>query len=110
MDARKRQQNERKFGTWRELPSGGRLRVADKAAIHRVSAWATAQGLCLGQVKTDATSNDITAIPKLLDILALAGRIVTIDAMGCQTAMARHPPRQGRRRRPESQGQPDPPP
>ncbi len=63
--------------------------AADKAAIHMVSAWATAQGLCLGQVKTDATSNAITAIPTLLDVLALAGRIVTIDAMGCQTAMAR---------------------
>jgi predicted transposase YbfD/YdcC len=63
--------------------------AADKAAIHMVSAWATAQGLCLGQVKTDAKSNEITAIPKLLEVLALAGRIVTIDAMGCQTAIAR---------------------
>src|SRR5712691_5349743 len=62
--------------------------AADKAAIHMVSAWAAAQGLCLGQVKTDAKSNEITAIPKLLDVLALAGRIVTIDAMGCQTAIA----------------------
>ena len=62
--------------------------AADKAAIHMVSAWATAQGLCLGQVKTDAKSNEITAIPKLLDVLALTGRIVTIDAMGCQTAIA----------------------
>lgn len=51
-------------------------------------AWATAQGVCLGQVKTDATSNEITAIPQLLDVLALAGRIVTTDAMGCQTAIA----------------------
>jgi len=63
--------------------------AADKAAIHMVSAWATAQGLCLGQVKTDAKSNEITAIPKLLNVLALAGRVVTIDAMGCQTAIAR---------------------
>ena len=63
--------------------------AADKAAIHMVSAWATAQGLCLGQVKTDAKSNEITAIPKLLEVLALAGRVVTIDAMGCQTAIAR---------------------
>ena len=62
--------------------------AADKAAIHMVSAWATAQGLCLGQVKTDAKSNEITAIPKLLEVLALAGRVVTIDAMGCQTAIA----------------------
>lgn len=63
--------------------------AGEKAAIHMVSAWATAQGLCLGQVKTDTKSNEITAIPKLLDLLALAGRIVTIDAMGCQTAIAR---------------------
>jgi len=63
--------------------------AADKAAIHMVSAWAAAQGLCLGQVKTDAKSNEITAIPKLLEVLALAGRIVTIDAMGCQTNIAR---------------------
>ena len=63
-------------------------KASDKAAIHMVSAWATAQGVCLGQVKTDAKSNEITAIPKLLDVLALADRIVTIDAMGCQTAIA----------------------
>ena len=63
--------------------------AAQKAAIHMVSAWATAQGLCLGQVKTDAKSNEITAIPALLDVLALAGRIVSIDAIGCQPAIAR---------------------
>jgi predicted transposase YbfD/YdcC len=63
--------------------------AADKAAIHMVSAWATAQGLCLGQVKTDTKSNEITAIPKLLEMLALAGRVVTIDAMGCQRDIAR---------------------
>jgi len=63
--------------------------ASQKAAIHMVSAWATTQGLCLGQVKTDAKSNEITAIPALLDVLALAGRIVSIDAMGCQPAIAR---------------------
>jgi predicted transposase YbfD/YdcC len=63
--------------------------ASQKAAIHMVSAWATAQGLCLGQVKTDAKSNEITAIPALLDVLALAGRIVSIDAIGCQPAIAR---------------------
>ena len=63
--------------------------AADKAAIHMVSAWATRQGLCLGQIKTEAKSNEITAIPKLLQVLALTGRVVTIDAMGCQTAIAR---------------------
>ena len=63
--------------------------AADKGAIHMVSAWATAQGLCLGQVKTDAKSNEITAIPKLLQMLALTDRVVTIDAMGCQTTIAK---------------------
>ena len=63
--------------------------AADKAAIHMVSAWATAQGLCLGQVKTDAKSNEITAIPKLLELVAVAAHIVTIDAMGCQRDIAR---------------------
>ena len=63
--------------------------ASQKAAIHMVSAWATAHGLCLGQVKTDAKSNEITAIPALLDVLALTGRIVSIDAIGCQPAIAR---------------------
>lgn len=63
--------------------------ASQKAAIHMVSAWATAQGLCLGQVKTDAKSNEITAIPALLDVLALAGRSVSIAAIGCQPAIAR---------------------
>ncbi|MBF8251581.1 MAG: ISAs1 family transposase [Deltaproteobacteria bacterium] len=55
-----------------------------KGAIHMVSAWATANRVVLGQVKTEDKSNEITAIPELLDILALNGCIVTIDAMGCQ--------------------------
>jgi predicted transposase YbfD/YdcC len=62
--------------------------AAHKAAIHMVSAWAAGQGLCLGQVATDAKSNEITAIPRLLRVLALRDHIVTIDAMGCQTAIA----------------------
>jgi predicted transposase YbfD/YdcC len=59
-----------------------------KKAIHMVSAWATANHLVLGQVKTDEKSNEITAIPKLLEVLELKGCIVTIDAMGCQTEIA----------------------
>ena len=55
-----------------------------KGAIHIVSAWATANRVVLGQVKTEDKSNEITAIPDLLNILALNGCIVTIDAMGCQ--------------------------
>jgi predicted transposase YbfD/YdcC len=59
-----------------------------KAAIHMVSAWASANHICLGQVVVDAKSNEITAIPKLLEILELSGAMVTIDAMGCQTEIA----------------------
>ena len=59
-----------------------------KAALHLVSAWASANGLVLGQVATDAKSNEITAIPELLRLLDLKGCIVTIDAAGTQTAIA----------------------
>src|SRR5258706_10644460 len=58
-----------------------------KAALHLVSAWASANGLVLGQVATDAKSNEITAIPELLRLLDLKGCIVTIDAAGTQTAI-----------------------
>jgi predicted transposase YbfD/YdcC len=64
-------------------------RASGKGAIHMVSAWASANRLVLGQVKTDAKSNEITAIPKLLEVLSLRGCIVTIDAMGCQKEIAR---------------------
>jgi predicted transposase YbfD/YdcC len=56
--------------------------------IHIVSAFATAQRLVLGQVKVDAKSNEITAIPKLLDLLDIKGSVISIDAMGCQRAIA----------------------
>jgi len=59
-----------------------------KRAIHLVSAWATTNGVVLGQRKVAAKSNEITAIPELLDLLALKGCIVTMDAMGCQRAIA----------------------
>jgi len=59
-----------------------------KAAIHMVSAWASANRLVLGQVKTDEKSNEITAIPELLKLLVVSGCIVTIEAMGCQTHIA----------------------
>jgi predicted transposase YbfD/YdcC len=63
-------------------------RRRDKAALHLVSAWATANRLVLGQVAVDAKSNEITAIPELLRLLDLKGCIVTIDAAGTQTAIA----------------------
>jgi predicted transposase YbfD/YdcC len=62
--------------------------ASGKAAIHMVSAWATANHISLGQVVVDAKSNEITAIPELLKLLEIAGSLVTIDAMGCQTAIA----------------------
>ena len=63
-------------------------KASAKSAIHMVSAWATANHISLGQVVVDAKSNEITAIPKLLEVLEISGSIVTIDAMGCQTAIA----------------------
>jgi predicted transposase YbfD/YdcC len=59
-----------------------------KAAIHMVSAWASANRLVLGQRKVDDKSNEITAIPALLSVLEISGSIVTIDAMGAQRAIA----------------------
>ncbi len=59
-----------------------------KAAIHMVSAFAARQRLVLGQIKVADKSNEIVAIPKLLEMLALEGAIVTIDAMGCQRDIA----------------------
>lgn len=58
-----------------------------KGIIHMVSAWSNANNMVLGQVKTDEKSNEITAIPCLLDLLWLEGSIITIDAMGCQRAI-----------------------
>jgi len=63
--------------------------ASSKAAIHMVSAWATANHITLGQVAVDAKSNEITAIPKLLEMLEITGALVTIDAMGCQVEIAR---------------------
>jgi predicted transposase YbfD/YdcC len=63
-------------------------RTIGKDAIHMVSAWASENGLVLGQCKVDEKSNEITAIPELLRVLDVNGCIVTIDAMGCQTKIA----------------------
>lgn len=60
-----------------------------RSMIHMVNAFATENGVVLGQYKTDAKSNEITAIPELLKLLDLKGCLVTIDAMGCQTSIAR---------------------
>jgi len=63
-------------------------KASNKAAIYMVSAWATENQLVLGQQKVDEKSNEITAIPKLLLQLDIAGSVITMDAMGCQTAVA----------------------
>ena len=60
-----------------------------KSALHMVSAWGCEQRLVLGQIATDAKSNEITAVPKLLAMLSLKGCVVTVDALNCQRAIAR---------------------
>lgn len=70
-------------------------RRSGKAAIHMVSAWASENSFVLGQVKTEEKSNEITAIPELLRALSLKGCLVTIDAMGCQKAIAKQIVEQG---------------
>jgi len=70
-------------------------RAAGLGPLHLVSAWATQQNLSLGQVAVDQKSNEITAIPALLKLLELKGTLVTIDAMGCQKAIARQIVAQG---------------
>lgn len=62
-------------------------RAAGKSPLHLVHAWATDQRLLLGQIATDDKSNEITAVPKLLEMLSLKGCIVTTDAMSCQRAI-----------------------
>jgi predicted transposase YbfD/YdcC len=63
-------------------------KATGKSALHMVSAWATANKISLGQVAVAEKSNEITAIPELLDLLEIPGALVTIDAMGCQTEIA----------------------
>jgi predicted transposase YbfD/YdcC len=68
---------------------GTRCKRQQLKALHVVSAWAGQAGLTLGQVAVEAKSNEITAVPKLLKLLDLQEKIVTLDAMGCQTEIAR---------------------
>jgi predicted transposase YbfD/YdcC len=64
-------------------------RAHDLGPLHIVSAWASEEGIALGQVATEEKSNEITAIPLLLDQIDLTDALVTIDAMGCQKVIAR---------------------
>jgi len=99
------QQLERCFRQWMAAlaqSSGGKLIALDgktlrrsfdkannKAAIHMVSAWSETNHIVLGQLATDAKSNEIKAIPRLLKLLDVTDSVVTIDAMGCQKAIAK---------------------
>ena len=69
--------------------------AGNKAAFHLVSAWATKNRLVLAQAKVDEKSNEVTAVPKLLEFLDIQGCIVTLDAMGCQKAIAKQIVTQG---------------
>jgi predicted transposase YbfD/YdcC len=66
-----------------------------KSALHLVSAWATRNGIALGQLKVDGKSNEITALPALLKMLDVKGCVVTMDAMGCQKDLATQITEQG---------------
>ena len=70
-------------------------RASGKSALHMVSAWGCEQRLVLAQIATDAKSNEITAVPKLLATLSLKGTIVTADALNCQRAIAQQIVEQG---------------
>jgi predicted transposase YbfD/YdcC len=67
----------------------GSRQAGKKAIVHMVSAWANTNNLVLAQRKVADKSNEITAIPKLLQVLELSGTVVTIDAIGCQRSIAR---------------------
>ena len=70
-------------------------KASGKSALHMVSAWGSDARLVLGQIATDAKSNEITAVPKLLAMLSLKGTIVTVDALNCQRAIAEQIVEQG---------------
>src|ERR1700674_5288558 len=63
-------------------------KASGRSALHMVSAWRCEQRMVLGQIATDAKSNEITAVPKLLEMLSLKGTIVTVDALNCQREIA----------------------
>ncbi len=70
-------------------------RAAGTSALHLISAWAADQRLVLAQLAVDDKSNEITAVPKLLEMLSLSGTIVTVDALNCQRAIAQQIVAQG---------------
>jgi predicted transposase YbfD/YdcC len=70
-------------------------KAGGKSPLHMVSAWGCEQRMVLAQIATDAKSNEITAVPKLLEMLSLKGTIVTVDALNCQRSIAEQIVRQG---------------
>jgi hypothetical protein len=78
-------------------------RASARSPLHLMSAWAADQRLVLGQLAVGDKSNKIVAVPKLLELLSLKGRIVTADALNCQRQIARQA---GRRLRAGAEGQP----
>ncbi len=70
-------------------------KASGKSPLHMVSAWGCQQRMVLAQIATDAKSNEITAVPKLLKMLSLKGTIVTVDALNCQRSIAEQIVRQG---------------
>ena len=102
-------------GARRPIPIDGKTarrsgrRGAGLAPLHLVSAWAGANHVTLGQVAVEDKSNEITAIPKLLEVLDLSGALVTIDAMGCQKEIAAKIVDGRRGLHPGRQGEPPPP-
>ena len=81
-------------------------RASSKSALHMVSAWGCEQRLVLGQIATEAKSNEITAVPRLLEMLTLKGATVTADALLCQRAIAEQIVDQGGRLCARAEGQP----
>src|SRR5436305_14403624 len=70
-------------------------KASGKSPLHMVSAWGCDQRLVLAQIATDAKSNEITAVPQLLNMLSLKGTVVTVDALNCQRPIARQIVEQG---------------
>ena len=70
-------------------------KASGKSALHMISAWGCEQRMVLAQIATDAKSNEITAVPKLLEMLSLKGTIVTVDALNCQRSIADQIVKQG---------------
>ncbi len=83
-DRDRRQQPERLIAIDGKTYRRSHDRAKDLGALHIVSAWASEEGIALGQVATEAKSNEITAIPQLLEQIDLTDTLITIDAMGCQ--------------------------